>query len=283
MDRRLTREALRLMEQHVAFVRATVVRVNGSAPGKVGASLLLRADGSALGTVGGAALDERVKELARAALSHRRSDLHHFDLARWRAGGLPSLCGGEVDVALEYVPARPSLLLWGGGHVAEALGQILPTLEYDYCVADDRPGWITAERFPLALRRELVAAADVWGRFDPTAFTHLYILGYDASKDTELLADSLARFPGTVGLIASAAKRAHIFATLRDRKVPESALDRVQSPIGLSIGAESPAEIAVSVVAEIIRAQHPVVVAIPSAPAAKASAWLGRPRARAPR
>ncbi len=257
MDRKLTREALRLMELHQAFVRATVVRATGSVPGKVGASMLVRGDGSTVGTVGGAALEERVKELAHDAFRHRGGDLHHFDLQAWKPGGLPSLCGGAVDIAVEYVPARPNLLLWGGGHVAHALATILPGLEYDYSVADDRPEWVGAERFPTADRREVVAPAELWSVFEPSSFTHLYLLGYDAMKDLEVLFTALDRFPNEIGLIASAAKREHMYATLRARGVRREALARVRSPVGLEIGAESPAEIAVSIVAEIVRGMHP--------------------------
>ena len=121
MNRRTAREAVRLLEHHQPFVRATVVRATGSVPGKLGASMIVRSDGTTLGTVGGAALEEEVKRLAGVALERHAGDLVHFDLASWKKGGLPSLCGGSVDIALEYVAARPNLLLWGGGHVAEAV------------------------------------------------------------------------------------------------------------------------------------------------------------------
>jgi xanthine dehydrogenase accessory factor len=257
MDRKLTREALRLLESHQPFVRATVVRAVGSVPGKPGASMLVRSDGSCVGTVGGAALEERVKELARATFVSRSGDLHHFDLQVWKEGGLPSLCGGSVDIALEYVAARPNVLLWGGGHVAYALARILPTLEIDYSVADDRPDWLGVDRFPDAERRETVDPGRVWDVFDPTAFTHVYLLGYDAMKDLEVLASSIDRFPNEIGLIASAAKREHMFAQLRERGISREAIARVRSPVGLPIGAESPAEIAISIVAEIVTELHP--------------------------
>jgi xanthine dehydrogenase accessory factor len=257
MDRRLTREALRLMELHQPFVRATVVRATGSVPGKLGASLIVRADGSYVGTIGGAALEEEVKLLAARALERHRGDLHHFDLASWKSGGLPSLCGGSVEIAVEYVPARPNLLLWGGGHVAHAIAQILPTLEYDFSVADDRPDWVGVDRFPQAERREVVAPDRLWQVLDPASFTHLYLLGYDAAKDLEVLRGSLDRFPNAIGLIASASKREHMFARLRAEGRSRESIARVRSPIGLDIRAESPAEIAVSVVAEIVASLHP--------------------------
>ena len=262
-DRQLLREALRLLEARRPFVRATVVRTAGSVPGKIGASLIFRDDGSCLGTVGGAALEEKVKELAAEALVQRRGNLHHFDLQRWREGGLPSLCGGSVDIALEYVPASPHLLLWGGGHVARALAELIPTLEYDFTVADDRPDWVTPDRFPKALDRIVATPEELWGRIRPSEFTHLFILGYDAQKDLEILRAALDRFPGHIGLIASESKRQHMFAELRQGGVAETALGRIHSPVGLLIGAESPPEIAVAIVAEIVRDRH---AKIPTSP-----------------
>ncbi|HLY76991.1 MAG TPA: XdhC/CoxI family protein [Thermoplasmata archaeon] len=253
MNRRLAREAVRLLDLHVPFVRATVVKAVGSVPGKLGASMILRPDGTFLGTIGGAGLEEQVKAHARTAMVNRTGDLFHFDLKAWKPGGLPSLCGGSVDVAVEYVPAHPNLLLWGGGHVAHALAELLPALEYDFSVADDRPEWVSAERFPEADRREAVRPSEVWTVFDPSEFSHLYLLGYDAKKDLEVLTLSVERFPGYIGLIASASKRAHMFTDLRRQGVSAAAIARVHAPVGLAIGAESPAEIAVAIVAEVIR------------------------------
>ncbi len=257
MNRRTAQEAVRLIEHHQSFVRATVVRANGSVPGKLGACMIVRSDGTTLGTVGGAALEEEVKRLAGNALERRAGDLVHFDLAAWRQGGLPSLCGGSVDIALEYVGARPNLLLWGGGHVAQAVATLLPPLEFDYSVADDRPDYVGRDRFPDADRLEVVAPGHVFETFEPTEFTHLYLLGYDALKDMAVLAGALKRFPNVIGLIASAAKREHLFDRLRKSGVSREALSRVRSPVGIEIGAQTPAEIAVSMVAEVIRDLHP--------------------------
>ena len=257
MDRRLTQEALRLMEEHEPFARATVVRTSGSTPGRLGASMIIRTDGSTVGTVGGAALEEEVKSLGRAAIERRAGDLHHFDLRAWEPGGLPSLCGGSVDIAIEFVPARPNILLWGGGHVARAIAAVLPELEYTFSVADDRPEWVGDDRFPGAEQRVVVEPSRIWDALRPASFSHLYVLGYDALKDLEVLRASIDQFPGTIGLIASAAKREHLFARLREGGVDRAAIGRVRSPIGIDIGAESPSEIAISVVAEIIRDQHP--------------------------
>jgi xanthine dehydrogenase accessory factor len=257
MDRQTEAEVVRLLSLRRPFVRACVVRTVGSVPGKLGATMLVRDDGTTLGTVGGAALEEEVKRLAGVALERHRGDLAHFDLAAWKAGGLPSLCGGSVDIALEYVPARPNVLLWGGGHVAEAVARLLPALEFDHSVADDRPDYVSAERFPSAERREVVGPTELFDRLAPAEFTHLLVLGYDAGKDGEVLFQAVRQFPNTIGLIASAPKREHLYAGLRERGVARDALDRIRSPVGIPIGAESPAEIAVSIVAEIVADLHP--------------------------
>ncbi len=102
-----------------------------------------------------------------------------------------------------------------------------------------------------------MAPERLWEVFDPANFTHLFVLGYDADKDLEVLARSIERFPNSIGLIASAAKREHLYAKLRARGIAREALARVRSPVGLTLGAESPAEIAVSIVAEMVREMHP--------------------------
>jgi xanthine dehydrogenase accessory factor len=257
MDRRTEEEAVRLLRSHRPFVRASVVRAVGSVPGKLGATMVVREDGSSIGTVGGAALEEEVKRLAALAIERHVGELAHFDLAAWKDGGLPSLCGGSVDIAVEYVPPGPNVLLWGGGHVAEAVARLLPALDFDHSVADDRPDYVSSARFPNADRREVVAPGELFDRFAPLEFTHLLVLGYDAAKDLEVLYEATVRFPNTIGLIASAPKREHLYASLRERGVAREALKRIRSPVGIPIGAESPAEIAVSIVAEIVRDLHP--------------------------
>ena len=272
MDLRTEEEVVRLLRSHRPFARATVVEATGSVPGKVGATMVVRADGTTVGTVGGAALEEEVKRRAVEAIERHRGGLAHFDLAAWKPGGLPSLCGGSVDIAIEYVAPRPNVLLWGGGHVAEAVARLLPGLEFDHSVADDRPEYVSERRFPLAQHREAVAPSELFDRLDPAEFTHLLVLGYDAAKDLEVLYEASRRFPNTIGLIASAPKREHLYARLRERGVSREALGRIRSPVGVAIGAETPAEIAVSIVAQIVGDVHPSRLRTPASRSREAPA-----------
>ena len=258
MDRRILVEALRLSDQHLPYVLVHVVEAQGSVPGKKGASLIYREDGTTMGTVGGAQLEERAKLLAREALGRHAGGLHHFELRAWRAGGLSSLCGGSVDLAVTYVDPRPNLLLWGGGHVAQALARQVRLLDFDFSVADDRPEYLGPQVFPGARHRILCSPQDLPSRIAASGerFSHVYLLGYDAAKDQEVAFGLLPNFPGAVGLVASRTKAELTRRALKKRGLSEELLARLRTPIGLPLGGVTPEEIALSVAAEIVQERH---------------------------
>lgn len=227
----------------------------GSVPGKTGFKMLVRQDGSTVGTVGGAGLEERVKALAQRALAEKRGDFARFDLATWKPEGLDSVCGGTVDVAIEVVLPVPHLLVAGGGHVGKAIADIAPRLDWRVTVVDDRPEYATRERFPDA--EEVVLAGPEWfAKSDLGRYSHLYLLGYSWRVDTEILKHALPRFPGAVGVIGSKAKWVEMRAALARAGVDDALVARIASPIGLDIKAETPAEIAIAVLAEAIEKER---------------------------
>src|SRR5258706_12469188 len=114
----IQREILRLTETRIPFALCTVVEVKGSVPGKLGAQMIVRADGSQMGTVGGAGLEEKVKAAAREAMKTRKGGTQAYDLMRRKPGGLDSVCGGTVSVFVEPILPKPHALLCGGGHFA---------------------------------------------------------------------------------------------------------------------------------------------------------------------
>ena len=244
---------LDLERRGVRFAVATVVEAVGSVPGKLGARMIVTTDGRELGTVGGAGLEEKVKTLARAALASGRGGLHRFELARQKPGGLDSICGGSVAIFIEIMNPRPHLVLFGGGHVGLAVARLCELLEYRYTVVDDRPDYASGERFPNAVETVVGHAADFFDRRDLTPYSHLYVLGYSHHEDEETLAEVLQRFPRRIGLIGSRSKRTDLRARLAARGIDEADFDRrVTCPIGLPIGAETPAEIAVAILGEVI-------------------------------
>jgi len=253
MSRTLLEEALRLMNAGIEFAIATVATARGSVPGKEGAKMIVLPDGRQIGTVGGAGLEEKTKALARKCLAEKKGGLFDFDLMYYKEGGLDSLCGGSVRIMVEIMPRHPHVLICGGGHVGLALAKALGPLEYSYSVLDDRAEFSSRDRFPEARGLFVAKPEDFFGREDLGPFTHLVILGYSHQIDTAILHEAVKRFPGYIGLICSATKKREMFHRLKARGVTDAELERVDAPLGVPIGAVTPAEIAISIAASVIR------------------------------
>lgn len=253
VSRKVMRRAADLLDAGVSFALCTVVAARGSVPGKTGAKMIVLADGTQFGTVGGAGLEEKVKEAARRAVAERRSSTHRFELATGRPGALDSLCGGAVEILVEYMGAVPHVLICGGGHVGLEVARLCDQLEYIHSVLDDRPEFAARDRFPTAAGLHVGRPEEWFPANDLARYSHVVLLGYSYKIDTEALYQCVTRFPGYVGLICSRLKRREMFARLRERGVAEDDLARVEAPLGLAIGAETPAEIAVSIFGSIIQ------------------------------
>lgn len=250
---RVMRQATELVAAGTPFALCTVASVKGSVPGKLGGKMIVLADGTTFGTVGGAGLEEKVKALGRQCLADRSNRTVRFDLACFRPGGLDSLCGGSVEIFVEYAGARPHVLVCGGGHVGLEVARLCDQLEYAYSVLDDRPEYASAERFPNAQRRFVAGPEEFFRRERLEPFSHVVLLGYSYRIDTDILFHCVRRFPGWIGVIASRTKRKQMFARLEARGIAAEELARVEAPVGMAIGSESPAECAVSILGSIIR------------------------------
>jgi xanthine dehydrogenase accessory factor len=257
MNTALLEQIVRLERQGRRFAVVAVVETIGSVPGKVGARMVVFPDGSQLGTVGGAGLEETAKRLAVEALGStgsRRGGLHRFDLARQKPGGLDSVCGGNVTLFIEIMNPRPHLILFGGGHVGLAMARLCDQLEYRYTVCDTRPEFAASERFPGAVETVVGDAGAFFRDRDLTPYSHIYVLGHSHHDDAGTLAEALRCFDGPIGLIGSIAKRRDLQERLVAAGIATDEFDRrVTCPIGLPLGAETPAELAVSILAEVVR------------------------------
>jgi xanthine dehydrogenase accessory factor len=245
--------AAELLDAGVSFALCTVISTRGSVPGKAGAKMIVLRDGSQFGTVGGAGLEERVKDLGRRCLAENQTLTAKFELAFNRPGALDSLCGGAVEILVEYMGAVPHVLICGGGHVGLEVARLCDQLEYIHSVLDDRSEFASRERFPGARELHVGRPETFFPDRDLSGYSHVVLLGYSYKIDTEALFQAVTRFDGYVGLICSRLKRREMFAKLRERGVAEAALQRIEAPLGLAIGAETPAEIAVSILGSIIQ------------------------------
>jgi xanthine dehydrogenase accessory factor len=253
-------QMLAFRDQGTPFVVATVVRTEGHAPRKAGAKLLVGADGSLFGTVGGGAVESKVIDRAKALFAAPEVVHLAWDLSSPEAGSM--ICGGHMEFLLEPFLTRPRVFIFGGGHVGRALCQQLALLRFELTVIDDRDALMTAERFPGA--RLVVQTPDQAAReLDIPSEAFCVIVNRSHAQDLDTLRGLVRRSVRYIGLMSSRRKRAELLGTLEREGVPAETLQRLHTPVGLAIGAETPEEIAVSIAAEMIAAVRGATPTLP--------------------
>jgi len=158
-----------------------------------------------------------------------------------------------VEIFVEPMPARPHVLICGGGHVGLEVAKLCDQVEYAHSVVDDRAEYVCAERFPHARGHFAARPEDFFPSADLSHYSHIVLLGYSYRIDTDILFHCVRCFPGWIGVIASRTKRKQMFARLRARGITAGEFARVEAPVGVAIGSESPAECAVSILGSIVR------------------------------
>ena len=252
---RVYEAALEAIRQGEPAAVATVIAARGSTPRGVSAKMLIYAGGRTVGTVGGGGVEARVIKEAQAAIAEgtpRELDYRLVDEEQGDAG----ICGGDVRIFIEVLTPRPTLLIVGGGHVGQAVAELGGFLGYRIAVLDERPEMVTPERFPWAGTRLVGDPAQRVGEFPLDEHTCVVMVTPHHALDEQVLAALAGRPVAYVGLIGSRRRTAHTFERARQAGVPEELLERVHTPIGLDIGAETPREIAVSILAEIVAVQR---------------------------
>lgn len=262
----------RLQGELLAGRPAALVSVSawrGSVPRKDFPRALFLADGRQLGTVGGGCVDGAARELALRVLAEggRIVETHELDSEDAETASL--VCGGALELTAErFAPGAaalaqvetlladpalraPALYLLGGGHVGLALGRFADALGWRVLVHDDRPEFASAERFPFAAARLTGSLAALGDWPPPTAADAIAIATRGHHLDLAALRWAVRQPAGYIGLLGSARKRALLERTLAEEGAPASAFARLHSPIGLPIGAETPAEIALAAAAEL--------------------------------
>jgi xanthine dehydrogenase accessory factor len=257
----------RALARGEAVALVTIIRAHGSTPQRVGAKMLVFADGRTVGTIGGGCYEHDAFWKARGALESRRSDVVHYDLNDSLAEETGLICGGQMDVFIEPIEPSPRLYLLGAGHVGYQLGQIAPSVGFRLHVADDREKFANTTRFPAADEIVVDNLAEWTARAELPASSFIVVLTRGHRQDFDVLQALAGREFRYVGLIGSKAKVARLTAALLDAGVSPDWLQRLHAPIGFDIGAVSPEEIAVSILAELIavrrgKANNPAISAL---------------------
>jgi xanthine dehydrogenase accessory factor len=242
---------LDLLNRRQRGALATVVRVSGSTPQQVGAKLLLRADGSTLGTVGGGAIERVVLEALERAL---RSGEPEF-LVRDLAHDLGMCCGGRMELLVEPILPAPRLWLLGAGHVAQPTAALALTVGFEVLVVDEREELNTSERFP-GCQLLLDDPSDALHKAQLGDRDWVVIVTHDHQLDERALEAASSNAARYVGLVGSRRKVFRLVERVSRKRAGAVDLDRLYAPVGLDIGAITPAEIAVSIVAELVALRH---------------------------
>jgi xanthine dehydrogenase accessory factor len=235
-----------------AVAMVTVVRAQGSTPQRVGARMLVFEDGRTIGTIGGGCYEQDACGKARLALQTGRPLLAHYDLNDDFAEEQGLICGGQMDVFIEPVAPTPRVCIVGAGHVGYHTAQLAATVGFRVVVVDDRASFADPARFPAAERVDVADIPEWLRTADLGPRDYLVIVTRGHREDLDALRAALDRETAYLGLIGSRAKIARLYARLGEDGLDSSRLTHVHAPIGLDLGAVSPEEIAVSIVAELI-------------------------------
>lgn len=235
-----------------AVAMVTVVRAQGSTPQRVGARMLVFEDGRTIGTIGGGCYEQDACGKARLALQTGRPYLAHYDLNDDFAEEQGLICGGQMDVFIEPVAPTPRVCIVGAGHVGYHTAQLAATVGFRVVVVDDRASFADAARFPTAERVDIADIPEWLRTTDLGPRDYLVIVTRGHREDLDAMRAALGRETAYLGLIGSRAKIARLYARLGEDGLDGSRLAHVHAPIGLDLGAVSPEEIAVSIVAELI-------------------------------
>lgn len=234
------------------FVLATVIESAGSTPQKPGSKMVVLGDGSLRGTVGGGAIEFQIIDAARALLeAPEQTRIIETHLTH----ELGMCCGGRMKVFLEKHGAPARLTVFGAGHVARELAALAARVGFRVTVVDARPEWATAERFPDC-EVLLEDPADHARKREGGPQDYFCVTTHDHPLDQAVVEALLNKPSAYLGVIGSRRKAERFRMRLKAAGAEDAALDRIRSPMGVAIGALTPEEIAVSIVAELVQVRR---------------------------
>jgi xanthine dehydrogenase accessory factor len=257
-------EIVRLRKAGRKGALATIVEVQGSIPSHESSKILVREDGSIVGTVGGGCVEAEVWSVAQEVMREEKPRRLHFNLNANPEYDNGLICGGSLDIFVEPILAAPTVLILGGGHVGLHVARVAKIAGFDVVVADDREAFANKERFPEASETLAGSWDEIFAQLQVTNHTYLVLVTRGHKGDLDCLRWAVTTDARYIGMIGSKRKFIEIGKVLEREGVPAERLERVHSPIGLDIGALTPEEIAVAIVAELIAVRRNTAPSAPS-------------------
>jgi len=233
----------------------TVIGIEGSAPRRSGARMLVFEDGSIVGTIGGGHFELKVIEAAIETIKTGHPTRFSANLTR----DLGMCCGGAMEAYIEPLEAIVDVVIYGAGHVGRATANMAAQSGFRVTVIDERPEFADAELFDDRIDVKCVDPLLELERLPWGANSFHLVLTHSHSLDQDLVAAILPRPLGWLGMIGSRTKVAKFFLRFRSAGIDETLFSKLSAPVGLDINAETPEEIAISILAEMVRVKRNAV------------------------
>lgn len=230
---------------------ATIVHTNGSIPSYESSRMLVRDDGTISGTIGGGCVEAEVWAAAKEVIEAEQPRKMTFNLNHDADYDTGLICGGTLEVFVEPILPQPTLYIFGAGHVSTAVSRVAHQAGFAIAVIDDRESFANAERFPLASEIH-TSFAGSFENIQANSSSYLLIVTRGHKDDMRVLAWAVNTAARYIGMIGSKRKVLSVYKALEKEGFAPEKFERVHAPVGLDIGALSPEEIAVSIVAELI-------------------------------
>jgi len=240
-----------LQQRGESVVLCTITASQGSTPRHVGSKMLVYENGEFTGTVGGGELEHRVLDEARLAIMDGKPRKLNYSMTD-PARGDPGVCGGQVEVFVEPLLPPAKLVVVGAGHVGKAVAHLAKWLGFRVAVCDDRVEFCTPESIPDAGEFYPVTIAELPSHLKINRQTYLVLTTRGSALDVAGLPALLNTPAAYIGVIGSRRRWATTIKGLMEKGLDEQKLANIHSPIGLELNAETPEEIAVSIMAEIL-------------------------------
>ena len=241
-----------LEKSNGAGALCTIVRSHGSTPRHTTSKMLVYPDGHILGTVGGGEVENRVINEALQAIGDKKPRLLEYNMSDPERGD-PGVCGGQLEIYVEPIIPKPTLVVVGVGHVGKAVAHLAKWLGFIVAVCDDRPEFCNPTAVPDADQFYPITMDQLSKNLQITPWTYIVLTTRGMDVDVQGLPSLLDTDAGYIGVIGSKRRWATTTKKLLSAGVSKKKLDQVHSPIGLEINAETPEEIAVSIMAEVIK------------------------------
>ena len=241
-------EMARLTRQGEPFCLATVIDHGGSSPRKTGAKMLIRSDGTTLGTVGGGRVEKDTMSTARQTLDDGEPRTLEFELNEENGFA----CGGRMSIFVECSGRRPLLVIFGAGHVGRTVTKLAHDCGFRVIVVDERPECAAHDLLSGADRVVCAGVKDAFRELSLDRESFVVIATPGHVSDFDAVRGCLGTDAGFIGLLGSRRKRETLLTTLEQEGYDSVQRGRIVTPVGVEIGAETPEEIAVSIVGQLI-------------------------------